>query len=115
MVTVGRGVAPTNGQSYGVQSVVPHLALRVSVFRGRARRIERSCSARPDPMRSLIMMRVISLLIFSLFVPVASADDPLPKIAEKFEIKGHKAYLYAAPKTAKGKPWVWYAPTLQGL
>ncbi|MCX7008961.1 MAG: prolyl oligopeptidase family serine peptidase [Kiritimatiellaeota bacterium] len=61
------------------------------------------------------MMRVISLLIVSLCAWTASADDALPKSAEKFEVKGHTAYLYAAPKPAPGKPWVWYAPTLKGL
>lgn len=61
------------------------------------------------------MVRVISLMILSLFAPAASADDALPKTAETFEIKGHKAYLYAAPKPMKGNPWVWYAPTLKGL
>jgi hypothetical protein len=61
------------------------------------------------------MVRVISLLSLSLFAPAASADDTLPKTAEKFEVKSHKAYLYTAPKPAKGKPWVWYAPTLKGL
>jgi predicted esterase len=61
------------------------------------------------------MVRVISLSLLALLVPAVCADDPLPKTAETFEIKGHKAYLYAAPKPAQGKPWVWYAPTLKGL
>lgn len=61
------------------------------------------------------MARVISLLILSFFVRAVSADDALPKTAETFEIKGHKAYLYAAPQPGKGRPWVWYAPTLKGL
>jgi dienelactone hydrolase len=61
------------------------------------------------------MARVISFLILSLFVPAASADDTLPKTGATFEIQGHTAYLYAAPKPANGKPWVWYAPTLKGV
>lgn len=61
------------------------------------------------------MMRVISLLILSLFTRMVSADDALPKTAEKFEINGHTAYLYAASKPAEGKPWVWFAPTVKGL
>ena len=61
------------------------------------------------------MVRCISLLIPALFTQMAFADDALPRTAETFEIKDHKAYLYAAPKPAKGKPWVWYAPTLKGL
>ena len=43
------------------------------------------------------MVRVISLLVLS-FARTASADDALPKSAETFEVNGHKAYLYAAPK-----------------
>jgi len=44
-----------------------------------------------------------------------SADEALPKTAEKFEIDGHTAFFYAAPKPAEGKPWVWFAPTLKGV
>jgi predicted esterase len=61
------------------------------------------------------MVRVVSLLILSLIARMAIADDALPKTAEKFEVRGHTAYLYAAPKPTEGKPWVWYAPTLKGL
>jgi dipeptidyl aminopeptidase/acylaminoacyl peptidase len=39
----------------------------------------------------------------------------LPKVAEKFEVNGHTAMVYAAPKPAPGKPWVWYAPTIKGM
>jgi hypothetical protein len=66
-------------------------------------------------MRNRNAVRVISLLTPALFAAAASAADSLPKTAEKFDINGHKAYLYAAPKPAKGKPWVWYAPTLIGF
>ena len=45
----------------------------------------------------------------------AKPDDALPRVAETFEMEGHKAYLYAALKPAAGRPWVWYAPTLKGL
>jgi hypothetical protein len=61
------------------------------------------------------MTRGIGLLILWCFAPAARADDVLPKTAEKFEIQGHQALLYAAPKPATGKPWVWYAPTIKGL
>jgi pimeloyl-ACP methyl ester carboxylesterase len=54
------------------------------------------------------------LLLSLLSLPV-SAQEVLPKTAETFEIDGHKAFLYAAPKPAPGKPWVWYAPTLKGI
>ncbi len=39
----------------------------------------------------------------------------LPRTAETFDVSGHKAYLYAAPAPASGKPWIWYAPTLNGV
>lgn len=60
-------------------------------------------------------MRAISLLILGLCAETVAADDALPKTAETFEVQGHKAFLFAAPKPAAGKPWVWYAPTLQGV
>jgi len=43
------------------------------------------------------------------------AQDGLPKTAEMFEVDGNKAFVYAAPKPAEGKPWLWYAPTLKHL
>jgi len=48
------------------------------------------------------------------------AQDSAPISREVFEIDGHKAFLYAAPKSATspaaaGKPWLWYAPTLNGI
>ncbi|MFO1447944.1 MAG: alpha/beta hydrolase [Opitutaceae bacterium] len=58
---------------------------------------------------------VASLLILSLVSPVAFAEADLKKTAEKVDIQGHTAYLFAAPKPAKGHPWVWFAPTLKGL
>ena len=58
------------------------------------------------------MKRLLTLTI--LFALPLLAQDTLPKKAEIFEIEGNKAVLYAAPKTAEGKPWVWYAPTLTG-
>ncbi len=65
-------------------------------------------------MKHLNLLRVVSLLILSAFAPAAVADDVLPKVAEKFELNGHPAYLYAAPKPAPGKPWLWFHPTLEG-
>src|SRR5262245_61175299 len=53
-----------------------------------------------------------SLLLLAL---PAAAQDNQPKMRETFEIDGHKAFVYAAPKPAQGKPWMWYAPTLNGI
>ncbi len=59
-------------------------------------------------------MRFITLIITLLALPLL-AQEPLPKVkAEVFDVSGHKAVLYAAPKPAGTKPWVWYAPTLNG-
>ncbi|WP_145098577.1 alpha/beta hydrolase family protein [Anatilimnocola aggregata] len=46
---------------------------------------------------------------------LALAEEPLPRTPETFEVAGHKAFVYAAPQPAAGKPWVWYAPTIKGL
>ena len=59
---------------------------------------------------ALLLLALLSLLA----LPVI-ADDKLPRVAETFEIDGHKAFVYAAPEPAKGKPWLWYAPTLKGV
>jgi dienelactone hydrolase len=66
-------------------------------------------------MNNLNIIGIINLLILSLLASAASAGDALPKVAEKFEVNGHTAYLYAAPKPAPGKPWIWFAPTLNGF
>lgn len=60
------------------------------------------------------MMRIVGLLPLLLAL-AASAGEPLPKSAQTFEVKGSKAFLYAALKPATGKPWVWFAPTLKGV
>ena len=52
--------------------------------------------------------------LITLFALPLSAQEPTLKKAEIFEVDGPKAVLYAAPKPAEGKPWVWYAPTLNG-
>lgn len=57
----------------------------------------------------------LSLCAVALAPAVAHAQDALPRTAETFEVAGNKAFLYAAPKPAAGKPWLWYAPTLKGV
>jgi hypothetical protein len=42
------------------------------------------------------------------------ARQPAPTKADIFEIEGNKACVFAAPKPAKGKPWIWYAPVVKG-
>lgn len=60
--------------------------------------------------RTTLTAILVALVSLSL-----SAQDTLPKTAEKFEINGGTAFLYTAPKPADGKPWLWYAPTLKGV
>ncbi|WP_395740457.1 alpha/beta hydrolase family protein [Prosthecobacter sp.] len=61
------------------------------------------------------MNRCFFLSLILGFAWSASAQEVLPKTAEIFEVGGHKAFLYAAPKAGAGRPWVWYAPTLGGV
>lgn len=61
-------------------------------------------------MNSRSILALLSLIALSV-----TAQEILPKTAEVFEIDGHKVFLYAAPKPAAGKPWLWYAPTLNGV
>ncbi len=56
-----------------------------------------------------------AVLSATLLALPAVAQDRLPKTAETFEIDGHKAFVYAAPRPAEGRPWLWYAPTLNGV
>jgi Prolyl oligopeptidase family len=63
----------------------------------------------------LARMLYTALLCTVPFATPAAAQDSLPKIAETFEVDGHQAFVYAAPKPAPAKPWLWYAPTLNGV
>ena len=70
-------------------------------------------SARKSNLVKLPTLLLLTLIV--LLAQPAVADDKLPRVAETFEIDGHKAFVYAAPEPAKGKPWLWYAPTLKGV
>jgi predicted esterase len=62
------------------------------------------------------VLSIQSTLFFTILLALpAVAQDRVPKTAETFEIDGHKAFVYAAPRPAEGRPWVWYAPTLKGV
>ena len=61
-------------------------------------------------------MNICRLFILTASMVVSAiAQDILPKAVEVFEVDGHRAFVYAAPKPAEGKPWLWYAPTLNGV
>ncbi len=55
------------------------------------------------------------LFLFNCLVLPITAQDAKPKTAETFDIGSNKAFVYAPSKTAEGKPWLWYAPTLRSL
>ncbi|MDZ4402891.1 prolyl oligopeptidase family serine peptidase [Prosthecobacter sp.] len=57
--------------------------------------------------------RTLLTLLSCLTLPL-TAQEARPKTAETFDVSGNKAVVYAAPKPAEGKPWLWYAPTLNG-
>ena len=61
------------------------------------------------------LIAALSLLIATGFATCSLADDALPKLPERFDVAGNTAMVYAAPKPAPGRPWVWYAPTIKGL
>ena len=61
------------------------------------------------------LSRIVGLLVLLACRTASPAQDNLPRTAQTFEISGNKAFLYAAPKPAEGKPWLWYAPTLKGV
>ena len=58
----------------------------------------------------------LQLLSLSLFPAwsIVVGEEPAPRGPETFEIESHKGVVYTAPQPAKGKPWLWYAPTLNG-
>lgn len=53
--------------------------------------------------------RCLLTFLSLLALPLSAQVRP-----ETFDVEGHKAVVYAAPKSADDKPWVWYAPTLNG-
>ncbi len=61
--------------------------------------------------------RLLLVLLFTVFCSVIHAEDQkeLPRRPETFDVAGGKAFLYASPKPAESKPWLWYAPTLKGV
>lgn len=60
--------------------------------------------------RTLALLTLLCLLASS-----ARSEDAPPRSPETFEVAGGKAFIYAAPTPAQGKPWLWYAPTLKGV
>ena len=59
--------------------------------------------------------RRAALVAFLLLPSLLMADDDKLPARETFDVAGHSALLYAAPKPAEGKPWLWFAPTIGGL
>lgn len=55
-------------------------------------------------------IRSFVFFVLALIGGAACAQQSLEKVP--FELDGRKAFIIAATEPAKGKPWVWYAPTL---
>lgn len=62
-----------------------------------------------------MVRRIAFALIFLLSAVVVRAEDALPKKPESFDVAGNAGMVYAAPKPAEGKPWLWYMPTFQTI
>jgi len=61
---------------------------------------------------------LLGFLILGALSPLAfGAEKVLPLPGENFEVAGRPAFLIPGKieSDIKGKPWVWYAPTLPGL
>lgn len=66
-------------------------------------------------MRRPCLVRILVVWLLTALTSLASAGAELPKGAEKFDVNGHTAFLFAAPQPAAGKPWVWFFPALKGV
>ncbi len=56
------------------------------------------------------------LALFAMTFPLSVvAQDEAAKSRQSFQFDGRQAFVYAAPKPAESKPWLWYAPTLNGI
>jgi len=59
---------------------------------------------------------IIFLALLAMIYPLSVvAQDETAKSRQTFQIDGHQAFVYAAPNPSEGKPWLWYAPTLNGI
>lgn len=70
---------------------------------------------RTRPFARPVRLLPLHLLPGLLAAVSLAAGDASPRTATTFEIQGHKAFVHEASKPAKGRPWVWYAPTLKGV
>lgn len=62
-----------------------------------------------------LLPHFFAALAVVLSVQMAAAQGVPPKTPETFELAGGKGFIHAAAQPAKGKPWLWYAPTLKGV
>ena len=61
------------------------------------------------------MNRLLLNLLLAGAPVLLLAQDGQAVEMETFQVRGHNAFLSAAPEPAEGKPWLWYAPTLGAL
>jgi len=70
-----------------------------------------------DSLDTIAMKTLLLPVLFTFLALLALplvADEQPPRGAETFGIEGHKAFVHPAPAAARGKRWLWYAPTLKG-
>lgn len=65
-------------------------------------------------MHTIPRRLLLTALLATIALPLVAQDKTPRIVAEKFDVGGHPAVVYAAPKPGPGKPWLWYAPTLNG-
>lgn len=64
----------------------------------------------------LITALLLSFTLFSLGgVKITGGDKKLPMKGESFRMNGHDAFIIMPKNVNRDIPWVWYAPTLEGL
>ncbi len=64
-------------------------------------------------MNVLRLLLCVSVLAFAFSCPTQADETPSKALNKApFDCNGNKAFIIAAQEPAKGKPWVWYAPTL---
>lgn len=57
----------------------------------------------------------LSTLLFAEESKLETGDKRLPMAGESLRFDGRDAFVIAPKEAAKGRPWVWYAPTLPRL
>ncbi len=70
-------------------------------------------------MRNRLFLSIFCLLCITTVTAaqpvITEGQKSLPLPGESFKLNGHDAFLILPSKVEKNTPWIWYAPTLNGL